>query len=133
LIPHQQKEKKMDDMTNQPTDAIDPQFGAMPPNQVAGARDMRLQVDLGNYTLVSTNGNCGELWVEFDPNYPGDTSRTIEHWMLYANYLAPSTNHRNVSIRLVYQEGVYRDLAHFVTENRQNPTTKYIKATCVVV
>lgn len=111
------------------TETLDPQFGASPVSPDT-ARDGRLQVDIGNYKLVWEGVVYGELWVEYDPAYPGATDRTIEHWMLFRNYVTPSAINRDVHIRLVYEEGRYRDVEEFIAKNRENPGTKYIKAIC---
>ncbi|KYF49984.1 hypothetical protein BE08_11125 [Sorangium cellulosum] len=94
----------------------------------------QLQVDVGTYELYQGPLKVGELFVEYDPQYPGDPRRGIEHWCLFGAFKGPSCLNKSTSIAFRYVNGGHGSSTDFRTHVRalwkNDPALRYIQARC---
>ncbi len=102
-------------------------YALHPSLEMGGAK---LQIDMGDYLLVSRGVQVGEVYVESDPGYPGDATRTIEHWCLFSNYAAPGPLNERMVLEFAYRTGVYASAADFLAYVRKVSGATYIKSMC---
>lgn len=95
----------------------------------------RQQIDIGDYNLFQGSIQIGELFVEEDPMYPGDSNYRIEHWALFSSYAPPATNPTapRTAIEFQYVGGRWSTAEEFRTHLRvllRTVQLRYIKASC---
>ena len=104
--------------------------GLLPLHPGLEGRSAKLQIDMGDYLLVSRGVQVGEVYVESDPGYPGDATRTIEHWCLFSNYAAPGPTNGHMPLEFSYRTGVFASSSDFLAYVRKVSGATYIKSMC---
>ncbi len=117
-------------MSNDTTSADKTGGGLLPFHAVSGRKGDKLQIDMGDYLIILHGVQVGEVYVESDPGYPGDATRTIEHWCLFSSYTAPGPTHTRVGLEFTYRTGVFASATDFLAYVRKVDGARYIKSTC---